>query len=199
MLTRVRNLPEGSGPGAIVTVATAELPAELSGSAAVPEAVAVTEGGVWEVAEATRLRGANTGKSEGIMNSAAAGVARGISTATPGRATAAATTASKKETAKTGSGSPIGGMATVAVTVEADMVAAMVATVADRLPDMAAVPVARVVGVDVAVADVAAAIKRQSPKCPPNRMQDLCQLYFDLIIAFFFYHSNSLQDFCLPA
>jgi hypothetical protein len=63
-------------------------------------------------------------------------------------------------------------MATVAVTVEADMVAAMVATVADRLPDMAAAPVARVVGVDVAVADVAAAIKRQSLKCPPIRMQD---------------------------
>jgi len=42
----------------------------------------------------------------------------------------------------------------VAVTVEADTaVAAMVATVADRLPDMAAALVARVVGVDVAVAD----------------------------------------------
>jgi TctA family transporter len=113
------------------------------------------------------------------MNSAAAaGVARGILTATPGRATAVATTASKKEIAKTGSGSPIGGMATVAVTVEADTaVAAMVATVADRLPDMAAALVARVVGVDVAVADEAAAIKRQSPKCPPYRMQDFANLF----------------------
>jgi hypothetical protein len=61
-------------------------------------------------------------------------------------------------------------MATVAVTVEADTGAAMVATVADRLPDMAAAPVARGAGEDVAVADVAAAIKRPSPKCPPNRM-----------------------------
>ncbi len=155
-----------------------EPPAELSGSAAAPEAVADTEEGVWEVAEATRLRGASTGETEGIMNSAAAaGVARGILTATPGRATAVATTASKKEIAKTGSGSPIGGMATVAVTVEADTVAAMVATVADRLPDMAAAPVARVVGVDVAVADEAAAIKRQSPKCPPYRMQDCANLF----------------------
>ncbi len=172
MLIRVRNLPEGSEPGATVTVATAEHPAELSGSAAVPEAVADTEGGVWEVVVATRLRGANTGKSAGIMNSAAAGVARDISTATPGRATAAATTASKEETAKTGSGSPIGGMSTVAATAEADLVAAMAATVADRLPAMAAAPEARVAEVDVAVADVAAAIKRQCPKCPPNRMQD---------------------------
>jgi hypothetical protein len=115
------------------------------------------------------------------MNSAAAaGVARGILTATPGRATAVATTASKKEIAKTGSGSPIGGMATVAVTVEADTGAAMAATVADRLPDMAAAPEAPVAGEDVAVAvaDVAAAIKRPSPKCPPNRMQECSKLIF---------------------
>jgi hypothetical protein len=170
MLIRVRNLPEGSGPGATVTVAKAEHPAEPSGSAAGPEAVADTEGGVWEVAVATRLREVNTGKSAGIMNSAAAGAARDTSTATPGRATAEATTASKEETAKTGSGSPIGGMATVAATAEADMVAAMAAMVADRLPAMAAAPEAPVAGVDVA--DVAAAIEQHGPMCPPNRMQD---------------------------
>jgi hypothetical protein len=174
MSIRVRNLPEGSGPGATATVATAEHPAELSGSAADPEAVADTEGEVWEVAGATRLREANTGKSAGIMNSAAAGAARDISTAIPGRGTAAATTASKEETAKTGSGIPIGGMATVAATAEANMVAAMAATVADRLPAMAAVPAALAAGVDVA--DVAAAIKQQGPMCPPNWMQD-CATY----------------------
>jgi hypothetical protein len=118
------------------------------------------------------------------MNSAAAaGVARGFLTATPGRATAVATTASKKEIAKTGSDSPTGGMATAEVIVEADTEAAMEATVADRLPDMAAAPVALAAGEDVAaaVADVAAAIKRPSPKCPPNRMQVCSKLIFFLI------------------
>jgi hypothetical protein len=43
---------------------------------------------------------------------------------------------------------------------------------------MAAAPVAgEDVAVAVAVADVAAAIKRPSPKCPPNRMQDCANLF----------------------
>jgi hypothetical protein len=46
----------------------------------------------------------------------------------------------------------------------------MAATVADRLPAMAAVPAAPAAGVDAA--DVAAAIKQQGPMCPPTRMQD---------------------------
>ncbi len=165
MSIQVRNLPEGSEPGA-----TAEHPAELSGSAADPEAVAVTEGGAWEVAGATRLREANTGKNAGIANRAAAAAARDTSTAIPGRAMAAATTASKEETARTGSGIPIGGMATVAAAAAADMAD----TVAARLPAMAAVPAALAAGVDVA--DVAVATKRQGPMCPPDRMQD-CATY----------------------
>jgi hypothetical protein len=166
MSIRVRNLPEGSGPGAI-----AEHPAELRGSAADPETVAVTEGGAWEVAGATRLRAANTGKNAGKTNRAAAEAARGISIATPGRVTAAATTAIKEETARTGIGIPTGGMVTAEAAAAADMVAAMAATVADRLPAMAAAPA---VGVDAA--DVAAATKRQGPMCPPDRMQE-CATY----------------------
>jgi hypothetical protein len=174
MSIRVHNLPEGSGPGATVTVATAEHPAELSGSAADPEEAADTEGGVWEVAGATRLREANTGKSAGIANSVAAGGARDTSTAIPGRVTAAATTVSKEETAKTGSGIPIGGITTVAATAAADMVAVMAGTVADRPPAMAAGPPAPAAGVDVA--DVAAAIRQLGPMCPPDRMQN-CATY----------------------
>ena len=122
---------------------------------------------------AIRLRAANTGESEGTMNSAAAaGVARGFLTATP--AAAADTTASKKEAAKTGKGSPIGGMATADMIMEADTGVAMEDTVADMLPDMAAAPELLVAGEDVAaaVADVAAATNRPSPTCPPNRMRD---------------------------
>ncbi len=86
---------------------------------------------------------------------------------------------SKKEIAKTGSGSPTGGMAIAAVTVGADSGVVMVATVADRPPDTAAAQAAPVAGVvvAVAVADVAAATKRSCPNCLPNRMQEFTDLF----------------------
>jgi hypothetical protein len=115
-----------------------------------------------------------------MSSAAAVGVARGILSATPGRATAVATTVSKKGITNTGSGSPTGGMAIAAVTVGADSGVVMVATVADRPPDMAAAQAAPVVGevVAVAVADVAAATKRPCPNCLPNRMQEFTNLFF---------------------
>ena len=133
---------------------------------------AVTERKAWEAAGVTRLREANTGKNAGIANRAAAEAARDTLTATP--AAAADTTAGKKEAAKTGKGSPIGGMATADMIMEADTGVAMEDTAADMLPDMAAAPELLVAGEDVAaaVADVAAATKRPSPTCPPNRMRD---------------------------
>ncbi len=84
---------------------------------------------------------------------------------------AAVTTASKEETARAGSGTPTGGMATVAAAAAADMVADMADTLAVRLPATAAA-----LGAGVDVAAVAVVTKRKCPMSPPDRMQD-CAIY----------------------
>jgi hypothetical protein len=83
------------------------------------------------------------------------------------RAMAAVTMASKEETARAGSDTPTGGMATVAAAAAADMVADMADTAAVTLPATAAA-----LGAGVAVAAVAVATKRQCPMRPPDWMQD---------------------------
>jgi hypothetical protein len=72
--------------------------------------------------------------------------------------------ASKEETARAGSDTPTGGMATVAAAAAADMVADMADTAAVTLPATAAA-----LGAGVAVA---VATKRQCPMRPPDWMQD---------------------------
>jgi hypothetical protein len=93
---------------------------------------------------------------------------------------AAVTTANKEETARAGSDTPTGGMATVAAAAAADMVADMADTAAVTLPATAAA-----LGAGVAVAAVAIATKRQCPMCPPDWMQD-CALYTSISYSIFF-------------
>ncbi len=130
------------------------------------EVAAVTEGGVWEEAGDTRLLEVKNGKNTGTANraAAAAAAARGISTTTPGQATAVVTTASPEGTARAGSAILTGGIATVAAA--ADMVADMADTAADMLPATAAVP-----GAEVAVVAGAVGTNRPCPRHNPVRMQ----------------------------
>ncbi len=132
------------------------------------------------MAGVTRLREANTGKNAGIANRAAE-AARDTLTAIPGRAMAAVTTASKEETARAGSDTPTGGMATVAAAAAADMVADMADTAAVTLPATAAA-----LGAGVAVAAVVVATKRPFPMCPPDWMQD-CAIYTSISYSIFFH------------